>query len=174
MLVEKPVKSGSLLNKLNLLQEMTDTLKEYNKMTNQQELEEVLNTFRFENNELRQDLEKFKKSERSTALLLVESRKENKELKTLVDSLTKENNELVKGLGCKTCDITSEYKDLNNKIKELEEVIRKTKRCCNCKHHKTVDDIYGTVFVCTKDTKNDDISDEDRTQPESVCDNWEM
>lgn len=43
------------------------------------------------------------------------------------ETLTKENDILVRDLGCETCSITDEYKELNAKIRELEEKNEKLK-----------------------------------------------
>jgi len=41
--------------------------------------------------------------------------------------LIQENEEMKKGLGCETCQITEEYKTLNDKIRSLEQQIEKMK-----------------------------------------------
>jgi len=47
--------------------------------------------------------------------------------------LIQENEEMKKGLGCETCQITEEYKTLNDKIRSLEQQIEKMKCCQNCR-----------------------------------------
>lgn len=60
---------------------------------------------------------------------------ENIEIKRLVkenEELKKENDILIKGLGCETCSIHLEYENLNNQIEELKAQIEKMKGCSNC------------------------------------------
>lgn len=45
---------------------------------------------------------------------------ENAELKELNEALTNENNKMIKGLGCETCQIHIKFVELNNRITELE------------------------------------------------------
>lgn len=45
---------------------------------------------------------------------------ENAKLKLLNEALINENNEIIKELGCKTCQIHTEFVELNNRITELE------------------------------------------------------
>ena len=51
---------------------------------------------------------------------IVELEKKNAELKELNKELTKENNEMIKGFGCETCQVHTEFVKLNNRITELE------------------------------------------------------
>lgn len=56
--------------------------------------------------------------------------KENAELKQLNEALINENNEMTKNLGCKTCQIHTEFVKLNSRITELEKENAELKEQC--------------------------------------------
>ena len=106
---------------------------------------------------LKQVLERAKNYSALSAIEELE--KENK-------TLTKENDILVKDLGCETCTITDEYKELNAKIRELEEELAEQKAHC-----KAVDEV-NVKLRCCGNCMNRGLNKDDISYPCCDCKHW--
>lgn len=90
--------------------------------------------------------------------------KENEELKALNNSLTEENNILVKGLGCKTCSIHLEYENLNNQIEELKAQVELNSTIANSFQHK----------ICILEKENAELKERLRIESQSLHEQCEI